>query len=135
MVNGTNLGTDLTIQVNLVNSDAAVFLGEALCNGHGDFSQTYTLPPNLTPGVYTIQAIDTSVMGVTHIMASVSLQIVPPSSNRSAAAFLAADATAQPIIWVGLGILSAILLITTTTTWRRQPQNGAAPSRKPHSQF
>lgn len=115
-VNGANLGTDLMVQIMLVSNDATVFLGEALCDGHGDFTKTFTLPSNLAPGIYTLQAIDTSVVGVTQIMASVSLRI----SNASAASSFIAI---HPVIWLGMGVLAALLLVTSTVVWRRHRES------------
>lgn len=113
-VNGANLGTDLVVQIMLVSNDATVFLGEALCDGHGDFTKEFILPSNLAPGIYTVQAIDTSVMGVTQIMASVALQI------STAPAASSGFGTIHPIVWLGMGVLAASLLITSTVVWRRQ---------------
>src|ERR671922_1392514 len=60
-LSGANLGTDLALTVELVANNSVITLGQAVCDGHGDFTQTFALPPDLPVGAYTVRAIDTSV--------------------------------------------------------------------------
>jgi hypothetical protein len=81
-ISGTNLVTDMAVEISLVNeaTHTAVSLGEALCDGNGAFLQTFTLPPKLTPGIYTLQAIDHSIVGMPTAMASAPLRVISDTS-------------------------------------------------------
>lgn len=74
-VSGINLGTDLAVQVKLVGVETAVALGTALCDGHGDFIQSYTLPADLPEGVFLIQVIDSSITDLPRVLAEASFQV------------------------------------------------------------
>jgi hypothetical protein len=76
-ISGANLVTDMAVEVSLVNeaTHTAVSLGEALCDGNGAFLQTFILPLKLSPGIYTLQAIDHSIVGMPTTMASAPLRV------------------------------------------------------------
>src|SRR5688572_17640607 len=55
---GINLGADLPVTVSLIGGGVEYPLGTVICDGHGDFLQTFRLPSELAPGTYTVRAIN-----------------------------------------------------------------------------
>ncbi len=116
-VQGINLGTDLVVKVTLVGEETAVSLGEALCDGHGDFVQQYTLPADLPLGIYTVQAIDTSVVGRETVMAEAALGITNnplPTSNQTTFSTEPAVAEAESW-WSGRNLLTTAVTLLAVT--------------------
>lgn len=74
-VSGANLGTDLVVRIELAGNGTVIPLGEAVCDGHGDFTQTFVLPADLASGVYTLQVVDPSVSGAEVVLASTQVSI------------------------------------------------------------
>ncbi len=74
-VRGGNIGTDLVVRVELAANGRVIPLGEAVCDGHGDFAQTFVLPADLASGVYTLQVVDPSSPGPEVVMASTQLSV------------------------------------------------------------
>lgn len=74
-VRGGNIGTDLAVRLELVVDGRVIPLGEAVCDGHGDFTQSFLLPEDLQSGTYTLQAIDPSVPGAEVVLASTTVSV------------------------------------------------------------
>jgi hypothetical protein len=121
-ITGANLGTDLVVRIQL-ESAGTVVLGEALCDGHGDFIQNFALPSDLPLGDYKVQAVDTSIAGMEVVLASapirvtsgswlsqliVSLGFQPVSERQATASFIVPS------------LLTALLLLWLAVSRRRQ---------------
>lgn len=78
-VEGVNLGTDLPVTVVLNREGQRWVLGEATCDGHGDFTGFFELPAELTTGRYTVAVLDFSVIGQEVTMASQDIWVGPIS--------------------------------------------------------
>jgi hypothetical protein len=76
-VEGVNLGTDLPVTVVLNKDGQRWVLGEATCDGHGDFTGFFELPAELTSGLYTVSVLDYSVVGQEVTMASQDIWVGP----------------------------------------------------------
>lgn len=81
-VDGYNLGTDLTVALVLEKDGLRQPLGQALCDGHGDFTTRLALPAGLEHGLYTLSALDTSAPGLEQVMASAQLYAGPPPADN-----------------------------------------------------
>ncbi|MDP9310436.1 MAG: hypothetical protein M3R24_06030 [Chloroflexota bacterium] len=81
-VRGANLGTDLIVRVELVADGKVIPLGEAVCDGHGDFAQTFMLPADLASGVYTLQVVDPGTPHAEAVMASTQLNVRTSGLSR-----------------------------------------------------
>ncbi len=74
-ISGFNLGTDLVVELVLVAGGESIVIGEALCDGHGDFNATLALPADLPAGIHTLQVLDPSIPGQPAVMAAADLKI------------------------------------------------------------
>ncbi len=111
-ISGANLGTDLVVRVELAANNTTVVLGEAVCDGHGDFTQTFVLPEDLPQGTYTMQAIDTSVPDAEVILASTPVRI----STSGWLGQLGSNA----LIAIGVLALIAVALVVGLSIRQRQ---------------
>jgi hypothetical protein len=116
-ITGANLGTDLIVRVELAGAKTIV-LGEALCDGHGDFIQTFSIPPDLPLGNYAVQVVDTSIAGMEVVLASAPIRVTsgswlsqlieslgfrPVSDNQVAAAFITSSLLAALLsLWLAV---------------------------------
>lgn len=114
-VRGVNLGADLDVTVTLVRDNAAIPLGNAICDGQGDFTAFYTLPRNLAVGLYTVRAVNSSDLVVeTH------LEIEGVLSYTRLQRWIA---TLPGISWpLVLGILAGLLAIVALVLRRKESQ-------------
>lgn len=76
-VEGVNLGTDLPVTVVLNRAGQRWVLGEAICDGHGDFTGFFEVPAELDAGLYTVTVLDFSVVDQEVTMASQELWVGP----------------------------------------------------------
>jgi hypothetical protein len=124
-VSGINLGTDLEVQVMLLGEQTAVLLGNALCDGHGDFIQPFTLPTDLPDGVYTIQAMDTSMVGLSVVLAKTQFKIdetavVQPKNSPYVVTFTNSQINWQQPLYLALaGLTLFLFLLPSFIKWRR----------------
>lgn len=105
-VRGANLGTDLAVRVELAVGSDVVVLGEAVCDGHGDFAQTFVLPTDLQTGRYTVQAIDSSQPDVEVVLASAQLSVSGPGLWGSTLTLL----SAFTVLVLGLAFAAMLML-------------------------
>jgi hypothetical protein len=124
-VSGINLGTDLPVQVKLVGERTAVLLGSALCDGHGDFIQQFPLSADLAEGVYTIEIVDTSIIGLSVVRAETSFKIdktavVQSLNSPQAVTFTNSQYNWQQPLYVGMAGLALLLFFwPSLIKWRR----------------
>lgn len=134
-VSGINLGTDLQVQVSLVGSETAVPLGSALCDGHGDFIQQFTLPADLPNGVYTIQALDTSIAGLTMVLAEAQFRVdetavSQPVNSPQIVTFTSPQYRWQQPLYAALAGLALLLfLLPSMLKWWRSKKAVPHPSQ------
>lgn len=76
-VEGVNLGTDLPVTVALNKEGRRWVLGEATCDGHGDFTGFFEVPVGLASGLYTVTVLDFSVVGQEVTMATQEVWVGP----------------------------------------------------------
>ena len=95
-VEGVNLGTDLPVTVVLNRDGQRWVLGEATCDGHGDFTGFFVLPAELTTGLYTVSVLDFSIVGQEVTRATQEVWVGPVAwFNRIDSSYLMAA-------WAGL---------------------------------
>jgi len=70
-VRGVNIAPEQRVAVALVGPNADFPLGVAVGDAHGDFTQIFILPTNLSPGTYSIRAA-----GENRVIVGVSLTII-----------------------------------------------------------
>ena len=134
-VSGINLGTDLVVQIQLIGGNTAVLLGEALCDGHGDFIQQFSIPAELPDGIYTIQAIDTSIAGPPVVMAETPFKVSAtavssPNNEPQISTFIHDQPNWQQPLFAGLALLTFILLLSPSLIkWRRGKLTEPLPKR------
>jgi hypothetical protein len=70
-VRGVNIAPEQRVTVDLVGPNADFPLGVAVGDPHGDFTQVFVLPANLSPGAYSIRAV-----GENRVIVGVSLTVI-----------------------------------------------------------
>jgi hypothetical protein len=70
-VRGVNIAPEQRVTVALVGPDADYPLGVAIGDAHGDFTQIFVLPSNVSPGTYSIRAA-----GENRVIVGVPLTII-----------------------------------------------------------
>jgi hypothetical protein len=109
---GINLGADLPITVTLVGAGADFPLGNAICDGQGDFLQTFTLPSDLAPGAYIVRAITPA-----HFAVADRLEIKSPDSFAKLKSWIASlQGSLTPLV---LGMLAALFAGLALVLWWR----------------
>ena len=78
-VRGVNIAPEQRVAIALVGPDADFPLGVAVGDAHGDFTQIFVLPTNLSPGTYSIRAA-----GENRVIVGVSLTIIGSAVSSDA---------------------------------------------------
>ncbi|MBN9392865.1 MAG: hypothetical protein J0I20_32840 [Chloroflexi bacterium] len=85
-VNGSDLGANSTIEVRLIGTNVNVALGEVVGDDDGAFTVKYTLPTDLRPGTYQIEAkgAESATTQITVGATSVAVQPTPTPAPQPA---------------------------------------------------
>jgi hypothetical protein len=110
---GINLGADLPISVTLVGGGSKYSLGIATCDGQGDFLQTFTLPGDLVPGLYTVRAITPA-----HVTVEDRLEIKSLDSLAMLMGWIASLPT--PLTPLVFGMLAVLFAGLALSLWWRE---------------
>lgn len=119
-VEGVNLGTDLPVTVVLNKEGRRWVLGEATCDGHGDFTGFFEVPAGLASGLYTVTVLDFTVVGQEVTMASQDIWVGP------VAWFNRIDPNYLMMAWAGVGGL--LLLFFGLRNGRNRRSRSARPN-------
>lgn len=129
-IRGINLLSDLPVQVVLTANGRDYPLGEALCDGHGDFTQVFTLPADLATAVYQVQAVDTNIPGLTQVLATTTVKIDPTPIADEGVPTSSVSTQRQPArIQLITFSLAVLCLLVGVIRWRRQAKPTA--TRRP----
>jgi hypothetical protein len=111
-----------------------VLLGRALCNGHGDFNQVFTVPAGLPTGLYELQVIDPSVAGVEVVMAVAPVRVSTTAEPVNAVQTFPGNETAAvnkrlALVLAGLLLtMGLVLYLVPFIIQRRRDDDSAASS-------
>lgn len=129
-IRGINLLSDLPVQVVLTANGRDYLLGEALCDGHGDFTRVFTLPADLATAVYLVQAVDTNIPGLTQVLATTTVKIdptpIPDNEIATSSNNIQRQPSRLPLLTFSLAVLCLFIVVVR---WRRQAR--PTPTRHP----
>jgi hypothetical protein len=109
---GINLGADLPITVTLVGAGAEFPLGIAICDGQGDFLQSFMLPGDLAPGAYIVRAVTPA-----HFAVADRLEIKSPDNFAVLKSWIAS--LPESMTPLALGMLAVLFAGLALVLWWR----------------